>query len=558
MNKIEMPLRRTFLRNVGMLGAAVLAPCGTPPTPEGGTETEPYTTTPIQRISAGLNRDVVETTLGRIRGYSSNRIHTFKGVPYGAPTDGASRFLAPAKPRPWTGVRETLSWGYVSPQRVQSAVEHDLASFVFQPNPSTQGEDCLCLNLWTPGLDNEKRPVMVWIHGGDYTYGSGHELYQYEGENLSRRGDVVVVTLNHRLGSVGFLDLSAYGKQFAASGNVGMLDIVFALEWVRDNIGNFGGNAGNVTLFGQSGGGQKVSTLMLMPCAKGLFHRAIVESGSLVELRKTVDTRDVAAEALKNAGLSGNQIGELQQVPFPQLVDLIEGPPGRYHPPNRRLGPVVDGSYVPFQPSEPAGVDISADVPMLIGTTLNEWKTGLGDLHILELTEIRAKEALSASYGDKAAKVYDAFAASHKGAPPGMILSIATVADFRLRALKQTERKLARHGASVWLYRFDWQTPVFDGIPMAFHGSEMAFVFYNTDRCANATGGGQRASSLAARICDAWVSFARTGNPNHKGLPRWSAATTARWETMLFNDLCEMRNNPDGPAYELVKSMPVP
>lgn len=555
MTEIEASPRRAFLRNVGMLGTAVLLPTGTHLTSESETRTAPSTVPAIQRTSASLNRDVVETTLGKIRGYTSNGIHTFKGVPYGAPTDGASRFRPPAKPKPWSGVRDTLVWGYVSPQRVQDTVDQNLASFIFEPNPAVQGEDCLCLNLWTPALDSGKRPVMLWIHGGDYTYGSSQDP-KTEGENLCRRGDVVVITLNHRLGSVGFLDLSAYGEQFAASGNVGMLDIVLALEWVRNNVANFGGNPDNVTLFGHSGGGLKVSTLMLMPSAKGLFHRAIVQSGSLVVLKKTVDTRDVAAEALKKAGLSANQVAELQLMPFRKLVDLVEGPNGQYHPPNRRLGPVVDGSYIPFQPTDPHAVDVSADVPLLMGTTLNEWKTGLGDSHILELTEKQAKEALRDMYGDKSALVYDAFAASHKEALAGMIMSMSMVADFRVRLLTQAERKLAKRSAHVWLYRFDWRTPIFDGIPMAFHGLDVPFVFYNTDRCANATGGGKRARSLSGRISDAWVSFARTGNPNHTGLPHWSPAAAGKWETMLFNDLCVMRNDPDGAAYELVRSIP--
>ncbi len=391
---------------------------------------------------------------------------------------------------------------------------------------------------------------MVWIHGGDFTYGSG-DGPQTDGENLSRRGDVVVITVNHRLGSVGFLDLSAYGEQFASSGNVGMLDLVLALEWVRDNVAKFGGDPSSVTIFGQSGGGQKVSTLMYMPSAKGLFHKVIVESGSLVRLNEVSDTRALTAEVLKRGGISATY---LQKLSFRQLVDLVEETTGKYPPRNRRLGPVVDGSIIPMQPSAEGAQDLSANIPMLMGTTLNEWKTGIGDPKILELTETQAKEALRGMFKDNADSVYEAFAVFYKNERPGTILSMATVAEFRLRVLKQAGWRVDGRTAPVWLYRFDWKTPIYNGLPMAFHGSEITFAFNNTDRCPNMTGGGPRPQSLADLLSDAWSRFARHGDPNHSGLPHWIPTSKSKWQTMLFNDHCQMSDNPDGLAYELAKA----
>ena len=246
-------------------------------------------------LTASSSKPVVETSAGKVRGYTRNGIHTFKGIPYAATTAGPARFLPPSKLKPWTGVRSSMQYGLVAPQPPRDW-SNDEVAFLFNWNDGIPGEDCLRLNIWTPGInDNRKRPVMVWLHGGGYVAGNGQEHPGYDGENLSHRGDVVVVSLNHRLGVLGYLDLSEYGERYASSANVGNLDIVAALEWVRDNITGFGGDPGNVTIFGQSGGGSKVSTLMAMPSAAGLLHRGIVQSGSSLRQATPDRSRKLAA-----------------------------------------------------------------------------------------------------------------------------------------------------------------------------------------------------------------------------------------------------------------------
>ncbi|MBL8140331.1 MAG: carboxylesterase/lipase family protein [Acidobacteria bacterium] len=262
---------------------------------------------------------VVETTGGRVRGARMRDIHTFKGIPYGASTAGAGRFMPPVKVAPWTGVRSALHYGPVAPHGPRAGWAFDEEAFMFEWDDGVPSEDCLRVNVWTPGLDAKKRPVMVWIHGGGFAAGSSQELRAYDGERLARRGDVVVVSMNHRLNVLGYANLAAYGPQYASAGLAGMLDLVLALEWVRDNIANFGGDPGSVTIFGQSGGGSKVSTLMAMPAAKGLFHRAAVHSASSLRMNSADTSAKVAAAMLAELGLAASQVGTLQTMPFERL-----------------------------------------------------------------------------------------------------------------------------------------------------------------------------------------------------------------------------------------------
>jgi para-nitrobenzyl esterase len=295
--------RRLILGAAAVLGGAATsavlpqaAAAAPAPAPEKPHSTARAAGGPSVVAKAGLAE--VDTQAGRVGGYVHKGIYTFKGIPYGATTEGASRFVPPSKPASWTGVRSSRQFGHVAPQAARTGWANDEESFMFSWDDGIQGEDCLRVNVWTPGIDDHgKRPVMVWLHGGGYAAGSGQELRSYDGENLARRGDVVVVTLNHRLNVLGYLDLSGYGDKYAGSANAGMLDIVAALEWVRDNIAAFGGDPGRVTIFGQSGGGGKVSVLMGMPAAKGLFHRAIVESGSTLRVRTQESSRSCSRQA---------------------------------------------------------------------------------------------------------------------------------------------------------------------------------------------------------------------------------------------------------------------
>jgi len=507
------------------------------------------------QLIANDENAIVETTAGKVRGYTRNGIQTFKGIPYAGSTEGKARFLAPAKATDWTGLRSSMQYGHDCPQAARGGWANDEEAWLFSWDDGIPGEDCLRLNIWTPGRDNKKRPVMVWLHGGGFQAGSGQELKSYDGERLSRRGDVVVVSLNHRIGILGHLNLAAYGEAYANSANVGMLDIVAALEWVRDNIGNFGGDAGNVTIFGQSGGGGKVNTLMAMPSAKGLFHKAIVQSGSLMRGATVERSAAIAAEVLAELGLSGAQVGQLQELPYQKLIEAgvaVQRKHVRTGPPDvRRMGeqliwsPVVDGGILPRHPFDPDAPPISAQVPMMVGTVLNEFLSGINHPEYEMMTEDEVVDRVGKLYGEKSGQIIAAFRASHPKEKPFDILSRIQAATVRQGAVTQCERKAAQGAAPAYLYWFTWKTPVLDGRPRAFHCAELAFCFDNTERCENMTGDGPEARALAAKVSEAWIHFARTGNPNHSGIPAWSAFAAEKCQTMIFDSLCEMKINPD-------------
>jgi para-nitrobenzyl esterase len=506
-------------------------------------------------IVANDENAIVETTAGKVRGYARNGIYTFKGIPYAASTAGKARFLPPTKPTPWTGVRSSMQYGYVCPQGPRAGWANDEEAWMFSWDDGIPNEDCLRVNIWTPANDNKKRPVMVWLHGGGFQAGSGQELKSYDGERLARRGDVVVVSLNHRIGVLGHLNLAAYGEPYATSGNLGMLDLVAALEWVRDNIANFGGDPGNVTIFGQSGGGGKVSTLMIMPAAKGLFHRAIVQSGSMARGASTERSEKIAADLLAELGLNGSQVAQLQELPYQKLVEAggaVQRKNARVGLPNiRRMAetlvwaPVIDGTVVPRHPFDPDAPAISAQVPMLVGTVLNEFLNGIGHPEYEVMTIDEVKKRVGDMYGDKSTQIIEIFQQAHPKEKPFDILSRIAASSVRQAAVTQCERKAAQNAAPAYLYWFTWKTPILDRRPRAFHCAELAFCFDNAERCENMTGNGAEAQHLAAQVSEAWLHFARTGNPNHAGIPSWPAFSAEKCPTMIFDSPCEMKNNPD-------------
>lgn len=493
-------------------------------------------------IVASYSKPIVQTTAGPVRGYSRNGIHTFKGIPYGASTSGSARFLPPTPPKPWTGVRSSMQYGPVCPQPRWATWDDDESAFLFEWNEGQPGEDCLRLNVWTPGLgDGRKRPVMVWLHGGDFSAGSGQEFQSYDGENLARRGDVVAITLNHRLNALGHLDLSEYGAKYRNSANAGMLDLVLALEWVRDNVAGFGGDPGNVTIFGYSGGGSKVATLMAMPAAKGLFHKAVVQSADLNQGLRHIappESAKLAAAVVEELGLSRSSIDDIQAIPYQQLWTAATVAVKKLRP---RLhdgwGPVVDGTILPDHPFDPAAPTLSVGIPMMIGTVLNE-RGGRASL-----TEEELKKQLADRFGARSQQVFDALRRMYPGARPGELAGLSRT--DRTVPFTQAERKAAQRAAHVFMYMFSWKSPVLDGRLRAYHGSELPFVFYNIDRCATLTGGTEEAHRLAARVTDAWVSFARSGDPNHRGLPTWPAFSADKTPVMIFNNKCEVRSDPD-------------
>lgn len=467
---------------------------------------------------------IVETSAGKVRGFVRNSIFTFKGVPYAGTTAGEARFQPPTPVTPWTQVRSTMSYGPVCPQPARGGWASDRLAFLYDWDDGYPGEDCLRLNVWTPGAgDRSKRPVMVWLHGGGYEAGSSQELPSYDGENLSRRGDVVVVSVNHRLNVFGYLNMAAVG-----------------------------GDPANVTIFGQSGGGAKVSTLMAMPAAKGLFHKAIVQSGSQLHLASSEASAALAAEVLKELQAQGIGLEQLTQVPAARLVEIATPVKNRMistrprAPTYERLGwqPWLDGSVVTSHPFDPQAPALASHVPMLIGTTLHEFSTAGSMPEPRALTEEWLVTEVKKTYGDAAGEIVTAFKQGHPGALPYELAGIiSATAIFRTSAVRQAQ--LQTTNAPAYLYWFAWKTPVLDGTPLAYHCSELAFAFDNIDRCANSTGGTPDARELAAKVSQAWIQFARTGNPNHSGLPRWPAVSAAALPTMIFDTHCEVKNDPD-------------
>ena len=542
--------RRNFLKGMGVIASAATVPQIAFVAPEQkGEET-----------TAAYPKEVVaDTNYGQIKGYLRNQTYTFKGVPYGAPTGGANRFLPPKEPEHWTGIRNCLVYGPICPQKANSGWLQQEYGFLFQWIDGFQDEDCLRLNVWTPAIaDGRKRPVMFWIHGGGFFSGSSQEHPSYDGENLSHLGDVVLVSVNHRLNIFGYLDLSEYGSQYSTSANVGMLDLVAALEWVRDNIHNFGGDKDNVTIFGQSGGSSKVTTLMAMPAAKGLFHKAIAQSGSIVQVATPEYTRKITAEVLKFLDIDAANIALLHEIKPARLLEAVqvaERNLGSLVPPGvgrSGLQPVVDGKLLPTQPFDPVAPGISAHIPFMVGTTRNESSASIDNPDLENLNEEELRKRLQARFGEQGDLVYKAMRKVHPEVKPVEILSYVSAQNCM--AYLQAQRK-SDQVAPVYLYMFSWQTPVLGGRPRAFHCSEIPFVFNNTDRVENYTGASSEARQLSRQMAAAWIRFARFGNPNHEDLPSWPAFTRSNGAMMMFDKHCQVRRDPDGESRLLMQKV---
>ena len=507
--------------------------------------------------AAAPSDPVVDTASGKIRGAAADSINAFKGIPYGASTGEANRFMPPQKPAPWSGVREAIDWAGHAPQAFAGRRRPEVAALSGTPDKVPVGEDCLTLNLWTPGHDVGKRPVMVWYHGGGFSYGSANTP-RTDGTNLARRGDVVVVTVNHRLNIFGFLDLTELGgEEFAHSANAGVLDLVAALEWVRENVANFGGDPGNVTIFGQSGGGGKVSALLAMPAAKGLFQRAIVMSGAGIRMAEHERATKLANAVLGEVGLTANELDKLQALPVERLLAAIEPAQKKLALPAFKLldrygfGPVVEGHDLPRHPFDPAATDLSDDVPVMVGGTKDEnaiflapddvvWNRTLGE------DELNTRVAKVAA-GDTNA-VLALYRRMHPGMNPAeLLIEITTDSNFWVRSVLLAERKAAKGKAPVYMYSFNWQTPVFDGKLMAQHALDVPFVFDTLDR-TGITGHSPAAPAIAAAESATWAAFARAGTPDNKAIPHWPAYTAADRATMMIDTEWRVQNDPQHEA----------
>ena len=514
-------------------------------------------------VITGEDVAVTDTESGKVRGFIQNGIYTYKGIPYAT----ADRFMPPSKVEPWEGVRSSTMYGPVAPLMTPTTQVQDEPEFVFDHDWGYTNEDCLRINVWTPSIDdNKKRPVLFWIHGGGYTAGSSQELPSYDGENLSNKGDVVVVSINHRLNILGFLDLSAYGDKYKESANNSMLDIVAALDWVKTNISNFGGDPNNVTIFGQSGGGAKVNTLMAMPKAEGLFHKAINQSGSFRgNLSRQETTRAIAAEVLNQLSLSEDQVDSLQTIPFDKLSaagtvamqKVAEQMRAKGVVPvglSLNWGPSMDGNVLPHDLMSDESFELSKDIPLLLGTTKNEF-TPFMNGRFFKASEEEVMTFIKETYKDKAD---DYLAAVKKAYPndtrPSDLLSID--ATFRPGAVFQANKKSKlMNGAPVYMYLFTWQSPVFGGKYKSLHCMELPFVFDNIERGRQMTGGGQQAQALADKMSSAWINFAKTGNPNHNGLPQWPAYNPENTSTMFFDNTCEVTPQHDKEFLALMAEM---
>jgi para-nitrobenzyl esterase len=480
---------------------------------------------------------IIDTSAGKIRGLVIDKVNAFKGIPYGASTAGDRRFLPPVKSEGWTGIRDTITWGPEAPQ----VSPHTEIPEVRATIPGTgMSEDCLRLNVWSRELGAGRRlPVMLWLHGGGFASGNGSYSI-YDGTNLAKKRCVVTVTINHRLNSFGFLHLPEIGgAKFAQASNVGMLDAIAALQWVHDNIANFGGDPNNVTIYGQSGGAGKVSTLLAMPGAKGLFHRAIIQSGSNLK-GVPADDATKSARALM-AKLNVKTADDLQQVPMDQLIRATSATQGL------RLAPVL-GPSLPRDPFSPDAPAMSADVPVLLGTVETEVtffpNTQMDPIDDAALL-VRVKTAARAD--DAQAKhLIDLY---RQGRPGVSNIDVALIleSDTRFRPGVVTEAELkSAQKAPVYMYYFTWRSPVRDGKLKTFHTLEIPFVTDNVDNAPSMTGMGQDRYGLQDKMSAAWTAFARTGNPNHKGLPNWPKFDTAQRATMIFNNECKVVNDPNG------------
>lgn len=503
---------------------------------------------------------------GQIAGYSENGVYIYKGIPYAK----AARFMAPEAPEAWQGVRSCRNYGPTCPQRVRQGWQNDEIAFAFNWDDGYPGEDCLRANVWTPakGADGGRRPVMVWLHGGGFAAGSGQELPGYDGASLARKGDVVVVTLNHRLNVLGFLDLSDFGPEYAVSGNAGLLDLVAALNWVRDNAEAFGGDPGNVTIFGQSGGGGKVSTLCATPAAKGLFHKAVVQSGSTLSTMTSEMSRRIGRETVRQLGLTAGNIGEISKIPYEKLLAAgtaaVETVRKQAEAENGTGGafifgwaPTVDGAVLPRQPFADGAPEQSRDIPMMIGTTRCEFSPSTYVPMFRNADTEMAVGFLRQRYGQEGADhIIAAYAKAYPGYRPVDLIDFDTT--FRPNAVRQADIKAAQGGAPVYMYLFTWESPVLDGALRSTHCMEIPFVFANAKIHASMTGGGAQAETLAGRMSDAWIAFARTGNPNTPSLPHWPAYTPDQRATMFFDNDCEVRNGHDRELLDVVAEYATP
>ena len=484
----------------------------------------------------------VKTTDGSVRGLVREDIQQFWDLPYGASTTGANRFMPPQPPAKWTGVRDHFTVGTRSFQ--QPGVGEPAPVVLAMNRLETESEDCLRLNVFTPGTDNKARPVMVWMHGGGFASGSGNYLI-YDGTLLAKKEDVVVVSVTHRLNLFGFLHLADLGgDEWRGGTNAGVQDLVAALQWVRDNIAAFGGDPDRVTIFGQSGGGGKTTTVMAMPSAKGLFHRSIAQSGSAIRGTAASDASVAAERFLGKLGLDKSKLKQLQQLTPQQLQAAFYSEPAIRGLAN---GPVIDGSVIPRHQWDPTAPEYSANVPLMAGSTAHE--NGWLGPPPFEMEEAEMQSQFNLLMGNdatKGASLLALYKQKHPGVRNRMLWLLAESDNTRRRnAQLLCKLKQGQAAAPAYLYYFNWYSPVHDNRMGSYHTLDIPFVFNNVDVAASMTGAGADRYQLAHVMSAAWAAFARTGNPDHADMPHWPAFNANDYPTMVFGTSTEVQNDPN-------------
>lgn len=486
---------------------------------------------------------VVKTTYGEIKGSINDSVYAFKGIPYAK----AERFMPPQDPEKWQGVLECKEFGPVARQIVP-----------WYPDSVQNEKELFSVNVWTQGImDGKKRPVLLWLHGGGFHVGASNDPMTY-GEALARKGDVVFVSVNHRLNILGFLDLSACDEKYAQSANVGMLDIVKALEWIQKNIESFGGNPADVTIVGESGGGGKVGTLMCMPAAKGLFQKAIIQSGTLINGMNKEKSQALGLAVLQNLGLTPGEVEKLDTIPYLDLVkagneaiEKINGPWKPGSPSMFGFAPSADSVVLLQQPFSPGFAEISKDIPLMMGSTLNEMMpTFYGEKN---LTLKDAKERLAKEYGKNTDKYVELFAKAYPDYTPQDLLSVDKI--FRPYTIRTADARALETTTPVYVYFLAWKSGVDSASKGSFHGLDIPLAFYNVDLRADWTGNTEEAWKLSDKMSSAWINFVKTGNPNVEGLlPKWEPYTAENGATMYFDNEPRIVNNHDRELMNFIQS----
>lgn len=506
---------------------------------------------PSTIINSNTAASLTDTQYGRVCGYIYKGVYTYKGIPYAR----AARFEMPQAPQPWTGIRSCRTYGPSAPQPKTNRWDNDAGAFVYLWYEGRQSEDCLRLNIWTRGLNaSGKRPVVVWLHGGGFVEGCGQDHPGYDGHNLAAEGDVVVVSINHRLNTLGYTDLSDFGEKYRCSGNIGNIDIVAALRWVKENISHFGGDPNCVTVFGQSGGGAKVSSLLCMPMAQGLFQRAMVMSGSGFMRGMNHDTaRKIGRRTVELLGLSQANIDSIQKIDYTTLyqanvkaMDEVAKEEGNANSFGHAMTwePVVDGDVLPSRLFENGSERLSKDVPLIVGSTLNEFIGGKKAPKGISTWE-ETEADLARTMGEKEAK---RFVAAFRRVYPTDCIDALYRLDTMVRpaAVSQALTRAGDGGAPVWNYLFCYHTPTLDGTIHASHNTDIPFFFNNVERSANMTGATPEGIALGHTMSLALINFARTGSPYAPGLPEWKPVTPGQVNTMIWTlPSCKLVTNHD-------------